>query len=165
MLAAAGSWVAATAQTVRTEEANHPRIAVAIRDLEDAIRYYGSRPARFRWSQGRSDQGLAGRGGAAEIGLSLPGHKGPVGRGRPRALLRGHAAVQREDRAGGEAAFVAGQKQDAGRDLLGRAETAEELPRRQRLARGGDIGALPQDVVEIRRVDRARRDCVAADAV
>src|SRR6516164_9898128 len=44
MLAAAGSWVAATAQTVRTEEANHPRIAVAIRDLEDAIRYMETPP-------------------------------------------------------------------------------------------------------------------------
>jgi hypothetical protein len=47
MLAAAGSWVAATAQTVRTEEANHPRIAVAIRDLEDAIRYMEAAPHDF----------------------------------------------------------------------------------------------------------------------
>jgi hypothetical protein len=46
MLAAAGSWVAA-AQTVRTEEANHPRIAVAIRDLEDAIRYMEAAPHDF----------------------------------------------------------------------------------------------------------------------
>src|SRR5262249_57530739 len=72
--------------------------------------------------------------------------------GELRALLRGHAAIQREDRAGGEPAFVAGEKQDTGRDLLGRAETAEHLPRRQRLARSRGIGALPQDVVEIRRV-------------
>jgi hypothetical protein len=46
VLAAAGSWVAA-AQTVRTEEANHPRIAVAIRDLEDAIRYMEAAPHDF----------------------------------------------------------------------------------------------------------------------
>src|SRR5215471_13826881 len=57
------------------------------------------------------------------------------GLSRPRVLLRGHAAVQREDCAGGKAAFVAGEKQDAGRDLLGGAETAEELARRQRLLR------------------------------
>ena len=47
VLAAVGSWVAATAQTVRTEEANHPRIAVAIRDLEDAIRYMEAAPHDF----------------------------------------------------------------------------------------------------------------------
>jgi hypothetical protein len=80
-------------------------------------------------------------------------------------LLRGHAAIQGKDRAGGEAAFVAGKKQDAGRDLLGRADTAEELPRRQRLARSVGVGALLQDLDEIRRVNRSRRDRVAADPV
>src|SRR5438445_13040575 len=84
---------------------------------------------------------------------------------RLRALLRGHAAVQRKDRTGGEAAFVAGEKQDAGRDLLRGAETTEELARRERLARGAWIGALPEDVVEIRCVDGSGRDRVAADAV
>src|SRR5262249_5153982 len=65
------------------------------------------------------------------------------------ALLRGHAAVQREKGAGGEAAFVAGEEQDAGSDLLGRAEPAEKLARRQRFARGGGIGAPFENVVEI----------------
>ena len=81
---------------------------------------------------------------------------------RGRLLLRGHAAVQGENRVGSEPAFVAGKKQDAGRDLLGR---ARKLPRRKRLARGTGIGALLQDFVEIRRVDGSRRDRVAADAV
>src|SRR5262249_24076869 len=84
--------------------------------------------------------------------------------GRP-ALLRGHAAVQGKDGAGGEAAFVAGKKQDAVRDLLRRAEPAEQLPRRQRLARGGGIDAFLENFVEIGRVDRAWRDRVATDAV
>src|SRR5947209_13108512 len=86
-------------------------------------------------------------------------------RGLVQSLLRGHAAVQGENRAGGKTAFVAGEKQDAGGDLLGCAEPPEQLPRRQRLARGLGIGALLQDLVEIRRVDRSRRDRVAADAV
>ena len=84
---------------------------------------------------------------------------------RGRLLLRGHAAVQGENRVGSEPAFVAGKKQDAGRDFLGRAKPAEKLPRRKRLARGTGIGALLQDFVEIRRVDGSRRDRVAADAV
>jgi hypothetical protein len=37
----------ASAQTVRTEEANHPRIAAAIRGLEDAIRYMEAAPHDF----------------------------------------------------------------------------------------------------------------------
>src|SRR5262249_1165257 len=49
---------------------------------------------------------------------------------RPRPLLRGHAAVQGKDGAGGEATFVARQKEDSGRDLLGGAQPAEELARR-----------------------------------
>ena len=61
---------------------------------------------------------------------------------RGRLLLRGHAAVQGEDRVGSEPAFVAGKKQDAGRDFLGSAKPAEKLPRRKRLARG-TIGAPP----------------------
>src|SRR5260370_22586073 len=84
---------------------------------------------------------------------------------RPCGLLRAHAAVQREDRAGGEAAFVAGEKQDAGRDLLGCAETAEELARRERLARGAAIAALPQNVVEMLRVLGSERDPAAACGV
>jgi len=35
----AAAWSIASAQTVRTEAANHPRIASAIRELEEAIRY------------------------------------------------------------------------------------------------------------------------------
>jgi hypothetical protein len=42
-------------------------------------------------------------------------------RAKGRLLLRGHAAVRGEDRVGSEPAFVAGKKQDAGRDFLGRA--------------------------------------------
>src|SRR6266496_6603607 len=79
--------------------------------------------------------------------------------------LRGHAAVQREDRAGGEPALLAGEKQDAGRDLLRGAESSEQLPRRERLAHGIRIGALAENLVEIRRVDGARRHRVAADTV
>src|SRR5262249_32662239 len=85
--------------------------------------------------------------------------------GAAAALLRRHAAIQGKDGAGGESAFVAGKKQDAGRDLLGRAEPAEQLPRRQRLTRGGGIDAFLENFVEIRRVDRAWRDRVATDAV
>jgi hypothetical protein len=46
MLAGVGSWVAG-AQTVRTEETTHPRIAAAIRELEDAIRYMEAAPHDF----------------------------------------------------------------------------------------------------------------------
>jgi hypothetical protein len=35
------------AQTVRTEAANHPRIAAAIRELEEAIRYMEAAPHDF----------------------------------------------------------------------------------------------------------------------
>src|SRR5207253_8646817 len=63
-------------------------------------------------------------------------------RGLVQSLLRGHAAVQSENRASGKTAFVAGEKQDAGGDLLGCAEPPEQLPRRQCLARGLGIGAL-----------------------
>jgi len=34
-------------QTVRTEAAHHPRIAAAIRELEDAIRYLEAAPHNF----------------------------------------------------------------------------------------------------------------------
>ena len=37
----------AAAQTVRTEAAEHPRIATAIRELEDAIRYMEAAPHDF----------------------------------------------------------------------------------------------------------------------
>ena len=37
----------ASAQTVRSEEANHPRIAAAIHGLEDAIRYMEAAPHDF----------------------------------------------------------------------------------------------------------------------
>jgi len=37
----------AAAQTVRTEAANHPRIATAIRELEEAIRYMEAAPHDF----------------------------------------------------------------------------------------------------------------------
>jgi hypothetical protein len=37
----------AAAQTVRTEEANHPRIAAAVRELEDAVRYMEAAPHDF----------------------------------------------------------------------------------------------------------------------
>jgi hypothetical protein len=37
----------AAAQTVRTEAANHPRIAAAIRELEEAIRYMEAAPHDF----------------------------------------------------------------------------------------------------------------------
>ena len=46
MLGTATCWLAA-AQTVRTEAANHPRIAAAIRELEDAIRYMEAAPHDF----------------------------------------------------------------------------------------------------------------------
>ena len=36
-----------SAQTVRTEAANHPRIATAIRELEEAIRYMEAAPHDF----------------------------------------------------------------------------------------------------------------------
>src|SRR5438132_14334863 len=75
----------------------------------------------------------------------------------PAFLLRGHAAVQREDGAGGEPALVAGEKQDAGRDLFRGAQASEQLPRRERLAHRIRIGAVVEDLVEIRCVDRARR--------
>jgi uncharacterized protein YneF (UPF0154 family) len=35
------------AQTVRTEAANHPRIAAAIREIEEAIRYMEAAPHDF----------------------------------------------------------------------------------------------------------------------
>src|SRR5262249_54784979 len=62
--------------------------------------------------------------------------------GAAAALLRGHAAVQGKDSPGGEAAFVAGKKQDAGRDLLRGAEPAEKLPRCQRALRVAAGSAL-----------------------
>ena len=37
----------AAAQTVRSEEANHPRIAAAVRELEDAVRYMEAAPHDF----------------------------------------------------------------------------------------------------------------------
>ena len=37
----------AGAQTIRTEAANHPRIATAIRELEEAIRYMEAAPHDF----------------------------------------------------------------------------------------------------------------------
>jgi hypothetical protein len=37
----------ASAQTVRTEAVNHPRIATAIRELEEAIRYMEAAPHDF----------------------------------------------------------------------------------------------------------------------
>jgi len=37
----------AAAQTVRTEAANHPRIAAAVRELEEAIRYMEAAPHDF----------------------------------------------------------------------------------------------------------------------
>jgi hypothetical protein len=37
----------AAAQTVRTEEANHPRIVAAVRELEDAVRYMEAAPHDF----------------------------------------------------------------------------------------------------------------------
>jgi hypothetical protein len=46
MMAGVGSWVAG-AQTVRTEEATHPRIASAIRELEGAISYMEAAPHDF----------------------------------------------------------------------------------------------------------------------
>jgi hypothetical protein len=46
MLAGVGAWVA-SAQTVRTEAVNHPRIATAIRELEDAIKYMEAAPHDF----------------------------------------------------------------------------------------------------------------------
>jgi hypothetical protein len=45
-LAGIGTQVA-VAQTVRTEEASHPRIATAIRELEEAIRYMEAAPHDF----------------------------------------------------------------------------------------------------------------------
>jgi len=53
-----------------------------------------------------------------------------------RPLLRGRAAVEREDAAGGEPALVAGKKQDAGGELCERAETAEQRRKRLALADG-----------------------------
>ena len=46
MLGAVMSSMAA-AQTVRSEEANHPRIAAAVRELEDAVRYMEAAPHDF----------------------------------------------------------------------------------------------------------------------
>jgi hypothetical protein len=46
LLVGAGSWVAG-AQTARTEAANHPRIATAIRELEGAIQYMEAAPHDF----------------------------------------------------------------------------------------------------------------------
>ena len=37
----------AAAQTVRSEQANHPRIAAAVRELEDAVRYMEAAPHDF----------------------------------------------------------------------------------------------------------------------
>src|SRR5713226_3016088 len=75
----------------------------------------------------------------------------------PASLLRGHPAVEGQDRAGGEPALVAGEEQDAGRDLLRSAEASQQLARRERLAHGIRIGAVAEDLGEIRRVDRAGR--------
>src|SRR5439155_20704690 len=80
-------------------------------------------------------------------------------------LLRGHAAVERENRAGREPALLAREKQDAGRDFLRGSQAAHELPRRERLFGRVGIGAVAENLVEIRRVDRAGRHRVAADAV
>ena len=63
--------------------------------------------------------------------------------------MRGHPAINREDRAGREAAVVAGKKQNPGGDLVRGAEAADELPCRQRLARRRGIGAALENVVEI----------------
>ena len=46
LLLGAGSSIA-SAQTVRTEAADHPRIANAIRELEDAIKYLEAAPHDF----------------------------------------------------------------------------------------------------------------------
>ena len=46
MLAGIGAWVA-DAQTPRSEAAAHPRIATAIREIEDAIRYMEAAPHDF----------------------------------------------------------------------------------------------------------------------
>lgn len=43
----AGIGSAASAQTVRTEAANHPRIATAIRELEGALHYMEAAPHDF----------------------------------------------------------------------------------------------------------------------
>ena len=42
-----GACSIAAAQTVRTEAAEHPRIATAIRELEEAIRYMEAAPHDF----------------------------------------------------------------------------------------------------------------------
>src|SRR5436189_4141869 len=81
------------------------------------------------------------------------------------ALLRGHAAVDGEDRAGGEPAFVAREKQDAGGDLFRSAQASQQLARGERVAHRVRIGALPEDLGEIGRVDRARRHGIATDPV
>src|SRR5581483_1887232 len=87
---------------------------------------------------------------------------------RPTPLMPsigGPAAVESEDRAGGEAALVARQEQDARGDLLGRAESAHELPLLQLAARGGAVRIPGQDLLEVGRVDGAGGHRVAADAV
>jgi hypothetical protein len=43
----ATTWSISSAQTVRTEAANHPRIASAIRELEEVIRYMEAAPHDF----------------------------------------------------------------------------------------------------------------------
>lgn len=47
MMLACASMTLAQAQTVRTEAANHPRIAAAIRELEGAIAYMQRAPHDF----------------------------------------------------------------------------------------------------------------------
>src|SRR5260370_10048407 len=83
----------------------------------------------------------------------------------PASLLRSHAAVEGQDRAGGEPALVAGEEQDAGRDLFRSSQPSQQLTRRERLAHRVRIGGLAADLGEIRRVRCAAPDRLAADAV
>src|SRR5574340_280222 len=79
-------------------------------------------------------------------------------------LSDGHAAVDAINVAGREGRLVRGEEHDDRRDLLRCGEPAHRLPRDERLARLGGIGESIDALAERRRVDRARRDRVAADA-
>jgi hypothetical protein len=61
-------------------------------------------------------------------------------------LLRGPATVEGQDRTGGETALVAREKQDAGGNLLRRAEPAHQLALLQRVADRCRIGTLGLDL-------------------
>src|SRR5215470_12348637 len=62
---------AVKAQTIRSEAVEHPRIATAIRELEEAIRYLEAAPHDFGGHKAAAIQGFAGSHCAVAGGLGL----------------------------------------------------------------------------------------------